>query len=315
VSAPTSPSPCDPFHGIDLFDKATDFRPATPQSNVLGSSTGTLAECAQACLDLGQCKSLTFAPSAGACTIYGGKHKVPGSSSNQPLLATAAGFDYYERAPCRATCPADYQAQFTHVPQTRPKDVTTWIVSFVATVPANGVSECFAACGITYSCKSFTVVTDNTNANYGKCQLYSKPYKNPLYQTTLAIKDHRYIDQPCTPTCPATLMERFTLTANKRPSFASNYFASYTFADGTAAEGADACAARCHAHGGFACRAFTFMDQVTHAAFGQCRLYPLMYTASFLSANPTEKDYYAYEGHRCSNTPAPDTYVDGGRFL
>ena len=116
---------------------------------------------------------------------------MPGNSANRPELVATPGFDYYELAPCLATCPADYQARFTLVPQIRPRHASSWIVSFIAAVPANAVAECFEACSTTYSCLSFTVVTDVYSSNYGKCQLYTKAYRNPTFQTVATFKDLR----------------------------------------------------------------------------------------------------------------------------
>lgn len=47
------------------------------------------------------------------------------------------------------------------------------------------------------------------------------------------------------------------------------------------------------------------MDRVEAGSFGQCCLYSKLYSAAFLSDRPTPKDYYAYEGARCTTGYAP----------
>ena len=231
---------------------------------------------------------------------------MPRNTAGLPELVAVAGYDYYEIAPCLETCPADYQSQFTYIPNARPKHASGFIANFVANDPSNAVNECFAACSATFSCLSFTVVTDVYSGGYGRCQLYAKRNHNPRFQIAVDNKDLYYIADACVPTCPATFMDRFTLVENKRPINANGFFAEYMFGGGTAAEGAEACADRCRFHGSFACKAFGFMDRVEAGSFGQCRLYPKLYSASFLSPKPTPKDYYAFEGSRCVD-PSPPT--------
>ena len=250
-TAPTPPSPCDPFHGIDLFDKATGCRPGAPLTSVVGISTGTLSECVRACLDHGLCKSLAYKADGGYCTIYGGayghygKNGMPRNTAGLPELVANADFDYYEIAQCLAACPADYQSRFTFVPNARPKFASAHIANFIADVPSNVVNECFAACRDTFSCLSFTVISDIDSDAHGRCQLYSKRNRNPTYQKQSTNKGLFYITEDCVPTCPATLMERFTHVPDKRPINANGYFVQYTFSGSTAAAGAELCADRC----------------------------------------------------------------------
>ena len=272
---------------------------------------GSLAECARACLDHGQCKSLTYKPDGGFCTTYGGygsstgMHGMPRNTAGLPELVAAAEHDsdYYEIAPCQETCPADYQMQFSLVANARPKHASGFIASFLPTDPSNAVNECFEACSTTFSCLSFTVITEIYSLSYGRCQLYPKRNKNPRFQQRSKNKDLYLIAEACLPSCPATLMERFTHVPDRRPINANGYFVQYMFGDGTAAEGAEACAEKCRFHGGFACKAFSFMDRVEAGSFGQCRLYAKLYSAVFLSDRPTPKDYYAFEAARCDPGP------------
>ena len=283
--------------GLDRFDHAAGYKPESPTTSMILQSTSvSLDSCMMSCLTTRTCRAFTHANRL-TCTLYSVVHGMPGVTAAATLV-TSSAHEYYRLARCTPTCPSTFAEREIKVAGTRPTFASSSIVDFVAP----SLENCSVTCANTYSCYSYTIVVDPARSSYGRCQLYAKTFMNPAYRTdAIGVKD-LYSVEPCAEPCPATgaaHLAHFTAVPQSRPQFASAFIRDANINTGDPQADAESCAAFCRDTGSLACRAFTFVGDVTASSYGQCRLYAKLYSASYLRYNAA-KTFYAYTGSSCS---------------
>ena len=275
------------------------------------------AQCAEICLATRACRSFTFEldpawpgyTDTSTCTLFTAKlasysFRKTHSAAIVPETTTIASFQQLIK--CKPACVGSFADRRVAHMNTRPRFAS----NFIFNVQAGGRDNCSDACEGTFGCVSFTFVA--TGAQRGKCQGYSRQYRNPGFRVPHATKDFYYVDG-CTPACdtsssretdPAIQAIHRHRVGGMVPIFTSGWstellFNSKTqFDEPAVATDIESCANACRYRGELLCKSFTFKSAVG-SSYGLCRLYPNRYGPLYLKPK-ADWDYYPLLSERCS---------------